>query len=43
MALTNYIKINITNNAKLRTNMQYIFAFTRTIRPKNISLIYNLK
>ena len=43
MALTNYVKINIANNAKLYTNIQHVIALIYTIRPKNISLIYNLK
>ena len=43
IALTNRIWINIANNTELRTNAQYILAPTRTTRPKNISLAYNLK
>jgi hypothetical protein len=43
MALTNCIKINIANNAKLYTNTQYVFTLIYTIRPKNISLVYNPK
>ena len=43
MALINYTEINITNNTKLCTNMQYIFAFIYTIRPKSIIKICNPK
>ena len=43
MALTNRVKINIANNAELCTNTQHVFALIYTIRPKNMSLIYNPK
>ena len=43
MALTNRVKINIANNAKLYINIQYVLALTRAISPKNMSLTYDLK
>ena len=43
MALTNHIEINIANNTKLYTNMQYILTLIYNTRPKNMSLVYNLK
>ena len=43
MALTNCVEINIANNAKLRANAQHILALMYTVRPKNMSLTYNLK
>ena len=43
MALTNYIEINIANNAELRANAQYVLALIYTTRPKNMSLIYKPK
>jgi len=43
MALTNRVEINIANNAKLRANAQYVLALMCAARPKNISIIYNLK
>ena len=43
MALTNRVEINIANNAKLYANTQHVLALTRAVRPKNMSLTYNLK
>ena len=43
MALTNRVEINIVNNAELRANAQHVLALIYTIRPKNISITYNLK
>ena len=42
MALTNRVEINIANNAELHANAQHILALTRTVRPKNIFITYNL-
>ena len=33
MALTNYVEINIVNNAKLYINVQYVFVFICAIKP----------
>ena len=43
MALTNRIKINITNNVKLYANTQYVFTFTHATKPKNTFSTYNPK
>jgi len=43
MALTNRVEINIANNTKLHANTQHVLALIYTAKPKNISLIYNLK
>ena len=43
MALTGRVEINITNNAKLHANTRHVLALTRASRPKNTSLVYNLK
>ena len=43
MVLINHTEINIANNTKLRANVQYVFTFIYTIRPKSIIKIYNLK
>ena len=33
MALTDYVKINIANNAELHANAQHVLAFMCTARP----------
>ena len=43
MALTDCVEINIANNAKLCTNAQHVFAFTRAIRPQKTFSTYNPK
>ena len=43
MALTDCVKINITNNAELHINMQYVFAFIYAIRPQKTFSTYNPK
>ena len=43
MALTDYIEINIANNAELHTNVQCVYALMCATRPVNIFIIYNLK
>ena len=43
MALTDRVEINIANNAKLRANVQHVLALTCAARPKNTSLVYDLK